>query len=168
MGGAVFERRRQRAADGVARAVSQFGLHDARGAGADEHADPAPAPAGGRGIHGVEEAILPQGKLSQTIIAAVEYSQLRGQSLCIDARDLADMGVDPDGFKVAVPQAAALLDQAGQRWRHARAYAAGRREFREQQGLHGLHGSAERNVTDFSPRAVSASSRRGNTSRITA
>src|SRR5271156_1087139 len=168
MGRAVFESRRQRTAHGVARAVGQFRLHDPRGTGADKYADSAPAPAGDRGIHSIDEAILPQGKLGQAIIAAIEYPQLRGQSLRIDAGNLADMRVDRDGFEVAVGQAAALLEQAQQRWRHTRADAAGRRELREQQGLPGFHGNAERSVMDFSPEAVSVSSRRGNTSRITA
>src|SRR3984885_15775634 len=109
MSGTVFESRRQRAADRIACAVSQFGLHDARGAGADEHTDAARTQARGRGLHGIEEAILPQRKLSQAIVAAVEYAQLRGQALCIDARHLADMRIDLDGFKVAAPQAAAVL-----------------------------------------------------------
>src|SRR5579864_8564879 len=115
MSGAVFERLRQLAADGVAFTVRQFRLHDAGGARADKHADSAPAPTSARGIDGFEETILLQGKFRQSVIAAVEYAKLRRQTLCIDTRNLADVRVDPDGLKIAVGQTAALRHQTGQR-----------------------------------------------------
>ena len=86
----------------VTRAIGQFRLHDARRAGADEYADAAPAPSRGRGYRTAsKKAILPQGKLGQPIVAAIEYLQLCRQALRIDARDLADVGVDLDGLEVA-------------------------------------------------------------------
>ena len=115
----IFETRRQSAADRIALTVGEFGLQNTRGAGADEHADAPPAPARGRRLHGFEEAVLLQGKFGQTVVAAIEFLQIRRQTPCVDARDLADVGIDVDGLEIAALEAAALLEQGGQRRRRA-------------------------------------------------
>ncbi len=77
VGGRVFETWRQSPAMRIARAIGEFGLQNARGARADEYPHAPAAPAGRRGLHRFEEAILLQGKLGQTVVAAIELLQIR-------------------------------------------------------------------------------------------
>src|SRR5260370_170605 len=100
----------QRRADRIARSISQSGLHDAGCAGADEHPDAAAAPSCRRRLHGVEKSVLLHAKFSQTVVAAVEYLQVLGQWLRIDAGDFADVGIDFHGLELAALKSAALLD----------------------------------------------------------
>ena len=65
----------------IAPAVGQFGLQDAGGARADEHADPRRAPNGrAASCTASKEAVLPQGQLRQAVVAAIEYAAERGQA----------------------------------------------------------------------------------------
>jgi hypothetical protein len=124
-------------------------------------------PAPGRRLDGIEEPVLLNSKLSQAVVAAIEYLQRIRQALRIHAGYFADVSVDFHGLELAARQSAALLDEGGQRRRHAPADAASRRILCEQQRFHGFPGNAERSVTGLKPFELSASSRRGNTSRIT-
>ena len=65
MGRTIFEARRQCAADGIARAIGQLRLQDARRARADAHTHTPAAPPLGRLLHGLEKLVLLQGQLGQ-------------------------------------------------------------------------------------------------------
>jgi hypothetical protein len=130
VGGAVLEASGQSPALGIAGAIGELGLQNARRARADKYPDAPASESGSRGLHGLEEAILLQGELGQAVVAAIEYLQLRRQALRVDSRDFADVGIDVRSLEVAGLQSAALLDEGGQHRFHAQTDAAGRSELR--------------------------------------
>jgi len=111
VGGAVLEGRGQRAGDEIAFAVGEFGLQDARGAGADEDTDALAAPARHRAPGGVQETILPQRQFRESIVPAVEASQFARQAHVVNPGDLADMRIDLDGLEITALQTAPLRQQ---------------------------------------------------------
>jgi hypothetical protein len=129
--GAVLEAQGQRAAHGIALAVGELGLENARGTGSEEHTHTPRAPPCGCLLHGFEKTVLLHGELGQPVIPALELVQILRQPRSIDARDFANVGFDVHGFEVAAFEAAALLEQALQSRRDACPNATGRREILE-------------------------------------
>ena len=136
VGSAVFEAGRQRTGDEVAVAVREFGLQNAGGAGSDEHADASGAPTQDGLPQGVLDVVLAQREFRQTIVAAVEARERRGQPYRVDTADLADMGIDGHGLERTDFQAAASCQQGFQRFIVAQPDAAGCREAFEEKTYH--------------------------------
>ena len=84
----VVQAGRQRAGDGVAVAVGDLGLQDARGAGAQEHADPGRAVARGGAAHAVGKTVGAQAELGQAVVAAVVGGRTRVPAPCRRRRPL--------------------------------------------------------------------------------
>src|SRR6202011_1654505 len=124
----VLEARRQRAADGIALAIGELGLQNARRAGSQEHTHTPPAPALGRLLHGLEEAVLLQRQFGQPVVPALELAQILRQPRIVHAGYFANVGLDVHGLEFASVEAAALLAQALQGRRRTFADATGRRK----------------------------------------
>ena len=84
----------------------------------------------------VQEAVLPQGAFGQSIIAAVEGSQLAGQFLIRDTLHLTHVRVEPYGLECTGLQPAALLRERIACLLQAEPDAADRCECLEQQRVH--------------------------------
>jgi hypothetical protein len=63
-------------------------------------------------MHGIQKAVLQQRKLRKTVVAAVKTTKRRGEPLCIDAWNLADISVDINGLEIAALQAAPVRHEA--------------------------------------------------------
>src|SRR3990167_11246203 len=71
----------------VAPTVSQFGLQNAGGAGADKYANALRAVSCAGGRHGTGKAILRQAQQREPVVTAIEVGQWRGKLHAIDPRD---------------------------------------------------------------------------------
>jgi hypothetical protein len=121
----------------VAAPVGQFQLQHAGGAGAEDHGNPALAVATSSGTHRVGEAIRLQAEQRQPVVAALVARQRSGQFHVVDARHLADPGIQPHRLEVAMLQPAGHVLQPGARRRQPAAEAGGGSEVGKQQGSHG-------------------------------
>ena len=116
----------QRSSHGIAPAVRELGLKNARSTGADEYANPIRTVSRpGRG-HARDEVVLGESQLCEPIVAAIEIADRRKQTLVVDAGNLSDAGVDIHRFESAGREPAALLTQCGKIGRQS-ASEAGRR-----------------------------------------
>jgi len=114
VGGAVVEIAGQGAAIRVTAAVSQFGLQDAGGAGAEENANTGLAVTGDGVAHTPGETVGLQSKLRQPVVAAIVAGQHFWQFLRVDRSNLADPGIQPHRLESTGCQAAAIFAQSGQ------------------------------------------------------
>ena len=123
--GAVNKIRGKCAALGVQPAISQLGLQNAGGAGADENAHPLRAIFFGGGGYGACKAVLHQAQQREPVVTAIKVGQLRGELHVIDTRDLTRKSGQIDRIKRARRQSAALLAQRRERRLKAATDAAG-------------------------------------------
>lgn len=119
------------AAHGIAPTVSQFGLQDAGGAGADKHAHALSAVFVGGGCYGIGEAILHQSEQREPVVSAVKVGQVRGQLHGIDSRDFAHKSCQVNRIKRARNPPTTLLVQRSEGLLETATDAAGRGEMRE-------------------------------------
>ena len=121
----------------VAPAVSQLGLQDAGGAGAEEYANALCAILVAGGCHGLGKAVLHQPHEREPVIAAIEGAQARGKLYGIHTRDLANEGLQINRVEGARHQAATALAQCSKRLVEAATDAAGRSEMGEMERVQG-------------------------------
>lgn len=107
-------------------AVSQFGLKNAGGAGADEDADALGAIFVGGSGDRFGKPVLPQAEQGQPVVAAIESGQRRGKLHPINAWDFSGKRRQVHRVEGARQQAATLLAQRRQGRLQAEAEAAGR------------------------------------------
>ncbi len=111
MRAAVVKVRGQRAANRIAAAIGKFGGMNPRGAGAEEHADPAGAVPFACLQHGLLESVLPEPELCQAIVAAVEFREVRTHRQQFAIRYLTDAGFELHRLESARGQAGAARAQ---------------------------------------------------------
>ena len=102
------------AADRVASTVSQFGLQNTGGAGANKHTNALRTIFADRGMYRIDKTILQKPQQSETIVAAIEVTQMRGQLHCIHARDLTHVSGQIHAIKRAGYETGATLAQRRQ------------------------------------------------------
>ena len=107
--GAVNKIGGEGAAHRIAPTVSQFGLQNAGGAGANEYANALRAIFSGGGRYGFGKAVLHQSEQREPVVSAVKVGQVRGQLHGIDTRDFAHKSCQIDRIERARKQPATLL-----------------------------------------------------------
>ena len=113
----------------IAPTVSQFGLQDAGGAGADEYPNPLGPVFFAGGRDGIGKAVLRQAQLREAVVSAIKVRQGRGKPHVIDTRDFTRESGQIDRIKRAWRQPTALLAQRREGRFKAASDGAGRGEM---------------------------------------
>jgi hypothetical protein len=129
--GAVNKVYRQSAARRVKPAVSQFGLQNARCAGADKDANALCTVLAASRSDRIGKTVLLQAQQRKPVVTAIKGRQLRWKLHGVHTQDLANKRFQIDRIKRAGKQSSALLAQGGEGLLETATYSAGRGEMGE-------------------------------------